>query len=458
MNTTIPSMSRAAQTRPRSELAPYLTQFDADAGRSKAPAWLQAIHRSGISHFAELGFPTMALEDWIFCNVTPIAKLPFKPFLQPSVHGLSPAEIAPFLFDGFEGPRLAFVNGHYSAELSSVGKIEGGIRVMSLAAAVAAGEPALEAHLSRYASADENGFSALNTAFFRDGAFIFVPAGRVLECPVHILNVTAGGDPGVTSHPRHLVIAQANSQVKVVESYVSTRSTAHFTNAVTELVAGEGARLEHCKFQEEHIEAFHVGTTQAHVGRGSHVTCHSISSGARIARHQLNMLMAEPGGDCIMNGLYLVGGKQLVDHHTIADHAKPNCGSHEFFHGILGGQSRGVFNGKIFVRKDAQKTDAKQTNRNLLVSDKAMVDTKPQLEILADDVKCTHGATVGQMNEEAIFYLRSRGIGQAGARQMLVHAFAGEIVNRISVEPVRRHLEKLLGERIELMVAPADAA
>jgi Fe-S cluster assembly protein SufD len=268
---------------------------------------------------------------------------------------------------------------------------------------------------------------------------------------VHILYLSSGHDSGQTASPRNLIIADANSRVKVVETYFSAEHTVHFTNAITEIVVGDGGHLEHCKFQDENLEAFHVATVQAHLADKSHYTSHSISTGARIARNNINLVMGGEWVDCVMNGLYLVGDKQLVDHHTIADHAKPNCGSHEFYHGILGGQARGVFNGKIFVRKDAQKTDAKQTNRNLLLTETARVDTKPQLEILADDVKCTHGATVGQLNDDAIFYFRTRGIGEQTARQMLTHAFAGEILNRITMLPVREHLEQLLWQRLENM-------
>jgi len=326
------------------------------------------------------------------------------------------------------------------------------VKIGSLARAIAQGEKAVEAHLSRYAKVDESGFSALNTAFFRDGAFVFVPERKTVEEPVHLLFIATTTEPGRTAQPRNLIVAQPGSRVKVVESYVTVGQGAHFTNAVTEIVVSEEANVEHCKFQEESAEAYHVATVQAQLGRRCHYTSHSISTGARIARNNINLVMGGEFVYCVMNGLYLVGGKQLVDHHTVADHAQPNCGSHEFYHGILGGQARGVFNGKIFVRKDAQKTDAKQTNRNLLLSNDAVIDTKPQLEIFADDVKCTHGATVGQLNDDAVFYFRSRGIREETARQMLTHAFATEIVNRIGVGTVRDHLETLLWSRLDQFI------
>ncbi|NDD37249.1 MAG: Fe-S cluster assembly protein SufD, partial [Verrucomicrobia bacterium] len=270
--------------------------------------------------------------------------------------------------------------------------------------------------------------------------------------PIHLLFVSVPGDAANTAQPRNLIVAGTNSSAKIVEHYVSLGGAAHFTNAVTEIAVGEGANIEHAKFQEENLEAFHIATVQVTLARDSRFLSHSISTGARLARHNINLVMTGQGVDCVMNGLYAAGGKQLVDHHTVADHAQPHCGSHEYYHGILGGSSRGVFNGKIFVRKDAQKTDAKQTSRNLLLTDTATVNSKPQLEILADDVKCTHGATVGQLNDEALFYCRTRGIAEVNARRLLTHAFASEIVNRITVEPVREHLEQVLWARLEELI------
>jgi len=347
---------------------------------------------------------------------------------------------------------LVFVNGYFAPALSYLPAEQPGVRILNLGTAIHTATQAVQAQLAHHAGLDASGFSALNTAFIADGAFIALEPNAIAAEPIHLLFVSAPGDAVNTAQPRNLIVAGANSSAKIVEHYVSLGGAAHFTNAVTEIAVGEGAHIEHAKFQEENLEAFHIATVQATLARDSRFLSHSISTGARLARHNINLVMTGQGVDCVMNGLYAVGSKQLVDHHTIADHAQPHCGSHEFYHGILGGAARGVFNGKIFVRKDAQKTDAKQTSRNLLLTDTATVNAKPQLEILADDVKCTHGATVGQMNDDALFYCRTRGLGEVDARRLLTHAFASEIVNRITVEPVREHLEQVLWARLEELI------
>jgi Fe-S cluster assembly protein SufD len=303
--------------------------------------------------------------------------------------------------------------------------------------------------LARYARSDDNAFTALNTSMIEDGAVITIAAKEKIDEPILLLFVSSGRIQGAISNPRILIVAHERSEAKVVEKYVTLGDQTHFTNVVTELILEESARIEHCKIQDESLNAFHVATISAHQKRNSHLLTHSISLGASIARNNVIPVLDAEGCECIMNGLYLTRDTQLVDHHTAIHHAKPNCNSHEFYHGILDGKSQGVFNGKIFVRPDAQKTDAKQTNRNLLLSEEATINTKPQLEIFADDVKCTHGATVGQLEDEHIFYLRARGIGKEMARRMLVHAFASDIVNRISMEEIRLELDDLFYERFE---------
>ena len=276
-----------------------------------------------------------------------------------------------------------------------------------------------------------------------------MPAGRRVEAPIHLLFISTAKEAGATAHPRNLIIAEKASQVTVLESYVSIADAAYFTNAVTELVLGEGAAVEHVKFQDESRNAFHMAAVHAQLGRGCNLISHSIATGARLSRNNIRTALAGEGVECILNGLYLTRGDQLADHHMVVEHAQPHCNSHEYYNGILDGRSKGVFHGRILVRPAAQKTDAKQTNKNLLLSEDATVDTKPQLEIYADDVKCTHGATIGQLNEESIFYLRARGIGAETARRMLIHAFAGEIIERIRHAPAREELDKLVWERLE---------
>ena len=321
--------------------------------------------------------------------------------------------------------------------------------VSSLAAALAADSSLIEKHLARYAQGEGNAFVALNEAFFQDGGYVYVPANTRLEAPIHLLFVSTAKDAGATTHPRNLIIADRASQVTVFESYVSVADGAYFTNAVTELVLEDGAVVEHLKFQDESRSAFHMATLHARLGRSCNLISHSIATGARLSRNNIRTVLAGEGIECVLNGLYLTRGDQLADHHMVVEHAQPHCNSHEYYNGILDGRSKGVFHGRILVQPAAQKTDAKQTNRNLLLSEDATVDTKPQLEIYADDVKCTHGATVGQLNEEAIFYLRARGVGAETARRMLIHAFAGEIIERVRHASAREELDKLVWERLE---------
>ncbi len=432
------------------ETDPYLEKFERFEEQAKQPAWVFPMRKAGIARFAELGFPTLQQEDWRFTNVAPIAKLPFKPVFRASSNNLTREGIAEFTFGSLAASRLVFVNGHYVEELSSsAGPQPQGVIVSSLAAALAGDTGLIKEHLARYAQGEDNPFVALNAAFFQDGGFVYVPAGKRLEAPVHLLFISTASEAGATSHPRNLIIAEKASQVTVLESYLSLAEVSYFTNAVTEMILSDGAVVEHVKFQDEGRNAYHLASIHAHLERRCNFVSHSIATGARLSRNNICTALAGEGVECILNGLYLTRGDQLADHHMVVEHAQPHCNSHEYYNGILDGHSRGVFHGRILVRRPAQKTDAKQTNKNLLLSEDATVDTKPQLEIYADDVKCTHGATIGQLNEESIFYLRARGIGAETARRMLIHAFAGEIIERVRHAPAREELDKLVWERLE---------
>lgn len=426
----------------------YTRKFAQFAKRAKCPAWVAALRRAGIDRFGKLGLPTVEHEDWRFTNTAPIARRPFRPVSKPT-NDVATVQLEGFAFARVPGPRLVFVNGHFAPDPSSVGPLPTGVTAGSLAAAIQSGMPGLETHLGRHAPNADNGFAALNQAFFLDGGFVHVPAGTVVEAPIQFVYVSTATQNGATFHPRNLVIAEPNSQVTILESYVSLGGGSYFTNAVTELFAGDNARLEFVKFQDEAAEAFHVAEFHGEFGRTSNVSVHSFALGARLSRNNIRTKLAGEGLECILNGLYLTRGEQLADHHMIVEHAQPHCASHEYFNGILDDKSKGVFHGRILVQPVAQKTDAKQTNKNLLLSDSATADTKPQLEIYADDVKCTHGATVGQLNDGSIFYLRSRGIGPETARRMLIHAFAGEIIERIECKPARAELDKLVWDRLE---------
>jgi Fe-S cluster assembly protein SufD len=427
-------------------LAKFEQRFENGATQ---PSWLFPLRKAGIARFAEQGFPTLRDEDWRYTNVAPIAKLPFRPVFKMCAQGLTPDTVAKFTFGSLPAIRLVFVNGLFAESLSDLSAVPQGITVSSLAQALTARPAIVEKQLGRSMQNQDNAFAALNSAFFLDGGYVHVPAGKVLEAPVHLLFIATTRENGSTSHPRNLVVVDDRSQATVIESYASTVDGAYVTNAVTEIIAGEGAFLEHCKLQDESLSAYHLATIHARLSKGSNVVAHSFATGARLSRNSIRTHLGGEGVECVLNGLYLTKGDQLADHHMVVEHAEPHCNSHEYFNGILDGRSRGVFHGRILVRQIAQKTDAKQTNKNLLLSEDAGVDTKPQLEIYADDVKCTHGATIGQLNDESIFYLRARGIGADTARRMLIHAFAGEIIERIRHSATREVLDKVVWDRLE---------
>jgi Fe-S cluster assembly protein SufD len=424
----------------------YQRQFEAFAanGGRDGPGWLPELRRAAMERFARVGFPTSRDEEWRFTPVGPIAHAEFSPAAPATVPR---AALVPFLFGHAEWPQLVFVNGKLAPELSSVPELPPGVRVGSLAAALQTDPALVEPHLSRYASPETTAFTALNTALMRDGAFVHVADGTSLELPVHLLFVTPAGSTGA-AHPRNLIVVERGARASVVESYVGLGGGAYFTNAVTEVYSGEDAWTEHTRLQREGDGAYHVGLTQVAQARGSHYRSFTLAMGAAISRHNLHVQLNAAGIETLMYGLYLARGEQVVDNHTAIFHDHPNCNSWEVYKGVLEDRSRAVFNGKVFVKPEAQKTDAKQTNRNLLLSDTAKVDTKPQLEIFADDVKCTHGATVGFLDPAAQFYLRSRGVPADAARRLLTYAFAAEVVNEVALEPVRQELDRLVLERL----------
>jgi Fe-S cluster assembly protein SufD len=423
----------------------YVREFEAfSANGGGSPAWLAEQRRAAMDRFAHVGFPTAKDEEWRFTPVTPIAQGSFTPAPAATV---TAEALAPFLFGNPGWPLLVFVNGRYLPELSSAA-LPGGAVAENLAAAIAR-DPSLEAHLGRHAPVEESAFTALNTAFLREGAFVHVPARVVLPEPVHALFVTTADAEGGVAHPRNLFIVEREARASIIESYVTLAPGAsYFTNAVTEVLSGENAWTEHTRLQRESESAYHVGLTHVEQERDSHYRSFTLAMGGAIARHNLHVRLNAPGIETLMYGLYLTRGQQLVDNHTAIYHDHPNCNSWEVYKGVLDGRSRGVFNGKVFVKPEAQKTDAKQTNRNLILSDGARVDTKPQLEIFADDVKCTHGATIGRLDEVAVFYARSRGIPAAEARRLLTYAFAAEVVHEVALAPVREELDRLVLERL----------
>ena len=443
-------MTQTTPKAPDKGAEPFLEKFRRFETEPRQPAWLLPLRKNGMARFAELGFPTIHDEDWRFTNIAPLAKLPFKPMSESADDAAAAkATLEKSIFAHLPGSQLVFVNGHFNAALSAVAKLPAGVKVASLAAALMTDSAFIEKQLGLFALTDGNSFAALNQAFFLDGGFVHIPAGQTVEEPIQLIFISTAKHSGDTIQPRNLIMVGANAKATVIESYLAADSAAYFTNAVTEIVAGDNAALEHVKFQDEALDAFHLATIAAQLGRASNVSIHSFALGARLSRTNIRTKLAGEGLECILNGLYLTRGEQLADHHMIVEHAQPHCASHEYFNGILDDKSKGVFHGRIYVHPIAQKTDAKQTNKNLLLSDEATADTKPQLEIYADDVKCTHGATIGQLNDESIFYLRSRGLSKDTARQMLIHAFAGEIIARVKHEAVRERLDQVIWDRLE---------
>ncbi|MGH9407025.1 MAG: Fe-S cluster assembly protein SufD [Terriglobia bacterium] len=412
------------------------------------------MRKAAMEEFAEAGFPTVRQEDWRFTNVSPIAQTPFKP-ATPDGDGFTLAQLDGVLLKD-AAARLVFVDGVFRPALSSLEGVTQGVRVTNLAVAAESSGNDVEERLGRYAETNRNPFVALNTAFLYDGAFVQIADGVALGNPIHVIYVRTRGAGGTVTHPRTLVIAGRDAAGTVIESYLSLSQEEYFTNAVTEVVVGENSAVDHIKIQEESDAAFHVGTVQAQQARSSRFHSHSISLGSRLARHDINGVLAGEGAECTLNGLFQVAGNQHVDHHTRLDHAMPHCSSREYYRGVLDGKSMGVFSGAIIVRKDAQKTDAIQSNKNLLLSEQAVINTKPELQILADDVRCTHGATIGQLDADALFYLRARGIGLEAARHLLTRAFANDVLARIRVQPVRERMEARLLARLSASWRPEE--
>ena len=424
-------------TRAPSSMEIYRLDFERQAA---APEWLQTLRKQGIARFDALGFPTTKNEDWHFTSVARIAERAFN-LAATSAADVSVSQLKPFRFGETDWPVLVFVNGAFSENLSSYAGLSGGVRVSSLAWAIKSGAEVVQRYLGKVAKFEQHSFTALNTAFIGDGAFIELQPDTVVEKPIHLLFVSDGE---TVSHPRNLIVAGRHARAVIIESYVSVRDSEYFTNAVTELVVGEGAHIDHYKIQRESETAFHVGTVQAREARDGRLHSFSFATGGSLARTNIYTSLDGDAATCTLNGLYLTDGSQHIDNQTSIEHIAPNCPSHEVYKGVLDGHSHGVFNGKVYVHPEAQKTDGKQSNNNLLLSPSARVDTKPQLEIFADDVRCTHGATVGRLDEVAMFYLNSRGIGRERARTLLTYAFAADVLETIELEPLKKELERMV--------------
>jgi len=423
----------------------YVAAFEELTSDSATPSWVQSMRRAAFDRFATLGFPTTKNEDWHYTSVSPIADQEFV-LLAAKSGDVRQEELAAFQFGATGWYTMVFVNGRFAPELSDISKLPNGVKVWDLARAWTSA-PHVVDRIGKLSPYDTQSFTALNTAFMLDGAVVQIAKEVEVDRPIHLLFVTDATAAKGMMHPRNLILVGRHAKATVIESYVSTSDAMYFTNAVSEVSLGEGATLRHYKMQREAARAFHVGTIEAHQARDSHYVSFSLSTGAALSRTNIYTTLDGEGSGATLNGLYMADGEQQCDQQTQIIHAQPNCFSREHYKGVLDGRSHGVFNGKVYVHPIAQKTDGKQTNNNLLLSDTAHVDTKPQLEIFADDVKCTHGATVGQIDQLALFYLKSRGLDRALARRLLTYAFAADVLETIEIDAIREGLEKMTLER-----------
>ncbi|HVI04708.1 MAG TPA: Fe-S cluster assembly protein SufD [Sphingomicrobium sp.] len=435
------------------QLGAYLDSFSKveERAREGKPRWLHELRQGAFARFCQAGFPTTHQEDWRFTNVSALARTPFE--LAPGER-ISVEDVEPFRLSGALC-QLVFVNGHFQKELSLLDRLPTGVRVTSLAREIDENPEGVRAHFARYLNIERDPFCALNTAFAEDGAYVEIRKGTVVEQPIALLFVSTAADKPLMSHPRNLIVAGGETQAAILEDYVSLGETTAFSNTATELVAGENAVISHYMIVREHGQAFNISTLRLEQGRSANVASHSVLLGGGLVRNNVHPVLAGEGGECLINGLFIGSGREHLDNYMLVEHRSAHSASRQFYNGILDGRAHGVFHGRIIVHKNAQKTDAKQTNRNLLLSDDARIDTKPQLEIYADDVKCTHGATIGQIEENALFYLRSRGIDELSARKLLLLAFAGECVDRMAAGVAREHVERLIhAYLIELALSP----
>ena len=424
--------------------------FERFAEQCPGPGWLLPMRKAAMARFAESGFPTTQDEDWRFTDVAPIRKLAFKPVHEAPADAESLSEIRKrSLLNGLDALCLVFVDGVFVPELSDNLAEDSGVYVANLQQAFLDAPDFLQKRLAQHSQSNPYAFASLNAAYFADGAVVQISRNTEAKRPIRLIFAANGFEEGRTASPRNLLIVESGASATIVEEYLGLGKSATWTNAVSEFAVDEGALVEHVKVQDESLGSFHTAGISARLGRNCRFHSHSFAFGARLSRNNIQAKLDGEGLECVLNGLYLLQGEQLADHHMVVEHAQPRCESHEYFNGILDGRSRGVFHGRILVRPQAQKTDAKQTNKNLLLSEQASVNTKPQLEIHADDVKCTHGATIGQMDEEAIFYLQARGIPLPAARRMLMRAFAEEIVERIEHKTLQDRLTQAVWNRFE---------
>lgn len=432
-----------------SELETYLEDFTKFVTETAAytPRWLRDLQETAFARFCAVGFPTTRDEDWRFTNLAPLARTPFRlPRGEPV--SFEASELKAWCMEGIAA-RLVFVNAQFAPQFSTWSAMPEGVTVSSLHREIVNRPDTVAEHLGHYLNIERDPFCALNTAFAEDGAYVYVRRGVVIEQPIQLLFVSTVAESPAMTHPRNLIVVDEEGQASVIEEYVSIgNAVPAFSNAVTELVAGRNSTVDHMLIEREHGETFSLSTLRIEQAQDANVASHSLLLGGGLVRNNVHPVLRGDGGECLINGLFIGSGRQHLDNYMLVEHASPHCASRQFYNGILDDRAHGVFHGRIVVHKNAQRTDAKQTNRNLLLNDDAQIDTKPQLEIYADDVKCTHGATIGQIEEDALFYLRSRGIEEVEARQLLLQGFASECLNRIKPGSGRAYAESAVNQRL----------
>ncbi|EJM70613.1 Fe-S cluster assembly protein SufD [Pseudomonas sp. GM55] len=418
------------------------------------PAWLRELRSAAFQWVAEHGFPTAKDEAWKYTRVAPILETSLRPAEPGTSRGLSDASIERLIGD-YGGPRLVFVNGYFAAEFSVLEELPPGTQVTHFATLLRADSGMLEALFSHAFRTQPQAFTALNAALAEDGALVQIPAHTTVEKPIHLVFFSDTGATPLMTHPRALVLMGAGSRLTLVESHVGSGAEAYLSNAVSEVLLDADAVLEHYSVQNESTAAFHVALLNVRQARGSYFAAHSFALGAALARQEVRIILEGPGAEVALNGLYLPRGTQHLDNQTTIEHLAPRCTSRELYKGVIDDRGHGIFDGRIIVRPGAMKTDASQTNKNLLLSQLAQANTQPRLEIFADDVKCAHGAAVGQLDEQAVFYLRSRGIPLAAARSLLIYGFVREMLDRIHLEPLRAHVERLVAAQLQVLEVAA---
>ena len=415
-------------------------------GEANSP--IHKIRQDAISVFDKLGFPVKKMEEWKYTNLNTVTKNEYRQILIPQTNKITEDDLKNLHLPEVNGNLLVLVNGRFSSRLSKIVTVQDGVFIGSFAEGYGKHHDLIMKHFAKYADYKNHSMVALNTAFASDGVFVYLPKGKILEEPVVIVNIADSREENTLLQPRNLFVLDENSSANISEITFSVGEKPSLNNSVTEIFVAPNARLDHHRIQNDGHNAYQVNTTEVNQAKDSYYSSTVISWGGALLRNDLSTLLAGENGETHFFGLYLLDGREHVDNHTLADHAVPNCYSNELYKGIMGGESTGVFNGKIMVRQDAQKTNAYQSNNNILLSDNATINTKPQLEIFADDVKCSHGATIGQLDEDAMFYLRSRGLGEKDAKNLLLYAFASDVLDSIKVDSIRDYVTDMCHKKI----------